>query len=53
MSLTRRQADELLEGTELVPVLHASIARVKEVIADCLDADIPVIGGMPPDCGTG
>lgn len=53
MPLTRRQADRILEGTDLVPVLHASISRVKEVIANCLDADIPVVGGMPPDCGTG
>jgi hypothetical protein len=53
MPLTRSQADKILEGTPLIPVLHASISRVKQVIADCLEADIPVVGGMPPNCGTG
>lgn len=53
MPLSRHEADELLEGTELIPVMHASIARIKEVMADCLEADIPVAGGCPPGAGKG
>lgn len=53
MALTHRQADEILADAELIPVMHASISRIKEVIADCLEADIPVIGGCPPGAGKG
>jgi UDP-N-acetylglucosamine enolpyruvyl transferase len=53
MPISRREADEILADAELVPVLHASISRVKEVIAECLEADIPVAGGCPPGAGKG
>lgn len=53
MPLTARQADKILADADLIPVMHASISRIKEVIADCLEAEIPVAGGCPPGAGKG
>lgn len=51
--MNEREAAAELEDDELVPVLHGRIPYIKEVISTCLEADIPVVGGMPPGAGKG
>lgn len=51
--MDERAAAAELEGETLVPVLHGAIAYIKEVLAGCLDAEIPVLAGMPPGAGKG
>lgn len=51
--MNEREAKEALHGAELLPLMQGPIAQIKKVIADLLDADIPAMGGMPPNAGKG
>ncbi len=51
--MTERDAAETLQGAELLPILQGPISDIKRVISECLEADIPVAGGMPPGAGKG
>ncbi len=55
--MTEQEAGQLLESAiaenGLVPLMQGPIVQIKRVIADCLEADIPVISGMPPGSGKG
>jgi len=51
--LTIDDADQLLDGVPLVPVLSGSLAYIKSVRARCLAAGIPVVMGCPPGAGKG
>lgn len=51
--MDERQAIAELEGEDLVPILHGAIPYIKEVLAGCLEAEIPATAGMPPGAGKG
>jgi hypothetical protein len=51
--MTEREAAAELEDAELIPVMHGRIPYIKEVIARCLEAEIPALGGCPPEAGKG
>jgi hypothetical protein len=42
------EAEEMLDGLPLVPVLSGSIDDMKRVRLQCLAAGIPVLMGCPP-----
>lgn len=48
-----READELLDGLALVPVMSGSIHEMKALRERCLAAEIPAIVGCPPGAGKG
>jgi len=52
-SLTAAQAEELLAGVPVVPVMSGSIADMKTLRDRCLAAGIPVLVGCPPGAGKG
>lgn len=41
--MTEREAQQLLDEVELVPVMQASIQDIKRLVGECLDADIPAV----------
>jgi hypothetical protein len=43
-----RAAAAALAEVELVPMAQGAIASVKDILARCLDADIPALLGRPP-----
>lgn len=43
----------MLEDTEVVPVLQATVPQGKEILSACLDAGIPAVLGGGPGCSTG
>ncbi len=43
----------MLEDAEVVPVLQTTVPAGKEILAACLDADIPVLLGGGPGCASG
>ena len=47
------EAEELLAGLPLVPVMAGSIAEMKALRDRCLAAGIPVLVGCPPGAGKG
>lgn len=49
--MNQRDADQELDGANLVPVLTGSMDYAKEVLGKCLNADIPAILGCPADTG--
>jgi len=48
-----REAEELLEEAELVPVAQASLPEAKRLLEECLAADIPVLLGRDDHCTSG
>ena len=53
LNVTVTEAEELLAGVPVVPVLAGTIADIKRVRAQCLEAGIPVLMGCPPGAGKG
>jgi hypothetical protein len=51
--MNEREAEELLEGAELVTALKANLRYAKEVLDKCLAAGIPAALARPEDCGVG
>ncbi|MBE7453896.1 MAG: hypothetical protein HS111_35025 [Kofleriaceae bacterium] len=51
--LTVDEAEELLAGVAVVPVLSGKMDEMKQVRARCLAAGIPVLVGCPPGAGKG
>jgi hypothetical protein len=51
--LSVTDAEEMLDGLPLVPVLSGSIDEMKRVRGQCLAAGIPVLMGCPPGAGKG
>jgi hypothetical protein len=47
------EAETLLDGLPLVPVMSGSIADMKRLRERCLDAGIPALVGCPPGAGKG
>lgn len=47
------EAEQLLAGLPLVPVMAGSIADMKTLRDRCLEAGIPVLVGCPPGAGKG
>ncbi|KAB2896365.1 MAG: hypothetical protein F9K40_14605 [Kofleriaceae bacterium] len=47
------EAEELLDGLPVVPVLSGSIEEMKRMRAQVLAAGIPVLMGCPPGAGKG
>lgn len=45
--MDEREAREVLFGQPLVPVLEGSMAYAKELLAKCLDGEIPAILERP------
>lgn len=43
-----REAAEILGDAELVPVLEGTLADIKRIRAECLDAGVPVAVASPP-----
>ena len=52
-ALTIADAEEMLDGLPLVPVMSGSIADMKRMRDRCLAAGIPVLVGCPPGSGKG
>ena len=53
-SMNAREAEQLLDGAEVVPVLQVTIPQGKEILAECLEAGIPVLlAGGSGCCETG
>ena len=46
--LTAEDAEEMLDGLPLVPVLVGSLDEMKRVRVRCLAAGIPALVGCPP-----
>lgn len=51
--MNKDQAYKQLEDAEVVPCVSAGIADAKEVLAACLDAEIPAILDRQEGCGGG
>lgn len=51
--LTVDDAEELLAGVHVVPVLSGKMDEIKAARAQCLAAGIPVLMGCPPGGGRG
>jgi hypothetical protein len=51
--VTSSEADELLDGVPVLPVMSGSIAEMKALRERCLALDIPVLVGCPPGAGKG
>jgi hypothetical protein len=51
--MNAREAERALEEAEVVPVLQTSIPGGKELLAACLDAEIPAALGGGEGCTTG
>jgi len=51
--MTAAEADDLLDGLPLVPVMAGSLADMKALREKCLAADIPALVGCPPGRGKG
>jgi hypothetical protein len=47
------EAEEMLDGLPVVPVISGSIDEMKRVREQCLAAGIPVLMGCPPGAGKG
>ena len=43
-----READDLLDGLQLVAAMAGSIHEMKALRERCLEADIPALVGCPP-----
>jgi hypothetical protein len=52
-ALTIEEAESMLDGLPLVPVMVGSLADMKALRRRCLDAGIPVMVGCPPGAGKG
>ena len=52
-TLTAAEADELLDGVPVVPVMAGSIAEMKALRDRCLAVGIPALVGCPPGAGKG
>lgn len=52
-ALSVEEAEALLAGLPLVPVIAGSIADMKNLRDRCLAAGIPVLVGCPPGAGKG
>jgi len=50
--LTVATAEDMLDGTPLVPALSGSIPDMKKLRDRCLDAGIAVMVGCPPGAGS-
>jgi hypothetical protein len=53
MPLTTREAEQELEGLELVAAVAGSMPEMKALRDRCLEADIPALVGGPRRVGTG
>ena len=51
--MTPDDAEDVLAGAQLVPVISGSIAEMKALRDRCLDAGIAVLVGCPPGAGKG
>jgi hypothetical protein len=51
--MTAIEAEELLDGLPLVPVIAGSIAEMKALRDRCLAEGIPAVVGCPPGGGKG
>ena len=51
--LSIADAEQLLDGLPLVPVMAGSIAEMKSLRDRCLAAGIPALVGCPPGAGKG
>lgn len=51
--LSAAEADDLLDGLPLVPVMAGSIVEMKNLRARCLASGIPALVGCPPGAGKG
>jgi hypothetical protein len=51
--MNAREAERALEEADVVPVLQTTIPGGKELLAACLDADIPAALGGGEGCTTG
>ena len=52
-TLTREEAEEMLDGLPLVPAMAGSIADMKKMRDRCLEAGIAALVGCPPGAGKG
>jgi hypothetical protein len=51
--MTSRQAEDVLAGEELLALLEGNLSYVKELVARCLDEDVPaLVGALGADCNT-
>jgi hypothetical protein len=51
--VTISEAEQLLDGLPVVPVMAGSIAEMKALRDRCLAAGIPALVGCPPGAGKG
>lgn len=49
--VNQREAESELEGEELLAAVEGSLPYVKELWANCLEADLPASIGRPPGKG--
>lgn len=48
-----RDAEAVLEGAELVPAIRTTLPHAKELLSECLAAEIPAILGRDDSCASG
>ncbi len=48
-----KEADRLLEGAELIPAIKTTLPHAKELLEQCLAAEIPAILGRDEGCASG
>ena len=53
MAMDPRDAELELADAELIPFAQGSMAYMKKLLEDCLQADIPALLGQPPGAGKG
>ena len=51
--LSQRDAEQALEGVEVVPVANAGVGEAKEIQAACLAAGVPALLGRDDHCVKG
>ncbi len=51
--LSQREAEQALEGAEVVPVANAGVDEAKEIQAACLAAGVPALLGRDDHCTKG
>ena len=51
--MEKREAEKELVDTEVLVFAKGSIANMKKLQGQCLEAEIPAMLGRPPDAGGG
>lgn len=49
--MNQREAESELDGKDLLPVVEGALPSIKDLLQQCLEADVPATIGRPPGKG--